>query len=197
MTRMTSKNLPHIEPRRWLALFVVGWSFVATGWSAEPVSKEYQLKAAFLYNFTKFVEWPTNRFATPDEPFVIGVLGNNPFSAELAKAVQGRVHNGRMFVVTNLASATIATNVHVLFVSKGAESTLAGHGHTIHRAAVLTVGESEAFVQAGGIINFTTETDKIRFSINQAIAEQTDLKISSKLLQLANTGRAAAPPRTP
>jgi hypothetical protein len=173
----------------WLLGGLLGWLLAACAWGAEPVSKEYQLKAAFLYNFTKFVDWPPNRFATTNEPFVIGVLGSNPFGAELAKAVQGRTHNGHAFVVTNLTEISAATNVHLLFVPKGQEPALTGQPGATQAAAVLTVGESEAFTAAGGIITFTTEADKIRFEVNLSAAEQGGVKISSKLLQLAKVVR--------
>src|SRR5262245_37705272 len=88
-----------------------------------PVSKEYQIKAAFLYNFTKFVEWPQERFAGENAPFVIGVLGRNPFGDELEKIVHDRKVNGRTIVIRDFASATEASaasrSLHVLFVAAG------------------------------------------------------------------------------
>lgn len=175
---------------RWLLLGGVIWSCgVLPGASAEPVSKEYQLKAAFLYNFTKFVEWPTHRLAAPETPLIIGVLGHNPFGDELAKAVQGRTQNGHPLVVTNLTAAPAGTNVHLLFVPRGQEERFEPHRTKLHAAGVLTVGETEAFAQADGLITFTTEAGKIRFDINQAAAEAAGLKISSKLLQLAKAPR--------
>lgn len=183
--------------RRWIVLLALSWSFIATSWSAEPVSKEYQLKAAFLYNFTKFVEWPTNRFATTNEPLVLGVLGDNPFGAELTKAVQGRTQNGRALVVSNLTQTALATNVHLLFVPRGQELFFERQLAPLHTAGVLTIGESELFANQEGIITFTTEADKIRFEINLAATETTGLKISSKLLHLAKTVRTSTPDRTP
>lgn len=204
---MTSRISPTTGPRprwqqpatwrRWFVLFALSWSLVATGSSAEPVTKEYQLKAAFLYNFTKFVEWPTNRFTTTNQPLVLGVLGDNPFGAELAKAVQGRTHNGHAIVVSNLAPTVFATNVHLLFVPRGQESSFEKQLAPLHTAGVLTIGESELFASQEGIITFTTEADKIRFEINLAATETTGLKISSKLLHLAKTVRTSTPDRTP
>jgi hypothetical protein len=173
-----------------LALLGLG---VLSAAGAELVTKEYQLKAAFLYNFTKFVDWPPHRFASPQAPLVIGVLGKNPFGADLAKAIHGRKQDGHSFIVTNLTSASAATGVHVLFVPSGEEGLLTNQLAQLHAADVLTVGESEAFAQAGGIITFTTEADKIRFEINLPAAETAGLKISSKLLQLAKTPRRKAP----
>ncbi|MGC3960519.1 MAG: YfiR family protein [Verrucomicrobiota bacterium] len=204
---MTSKISPHTSQRRllrtatwrrWLALCGVIWSgTILSGWCSEPVSKEYQLKAAFLYNFTKFVEWPTNRFTTPDEPIIIGVLEGNPFGEELAKAVQDRKHEGHPLVVTNLPTILGATNVHLLFVPRGQEELFATHRVTLHAAGVLTVGESETFARGDGIITFTTEAAKIRFEINLVAAEPAGFKISSKLLQLAKVVRSPNPPGAP
>lgn len=156
---------------------------------AESISKEYQLKAAFLYNFTKFVEWPTNRFATTNAPIVIGVLGPNPFGAELAKAVQDRTQNGREYVVTNLTDVAAGVDVHLLFVPRGQEERLDDQLPTLHAAGVLTVGETPTFAELSGIITFTMESDKIRFEIHLDEAERGRLKISSKLLQLAKVVR--------
>lgn len=171
----------------WLGLWCgLGFATVAP---AQTISKEYQLKAAFLYNFTKFVEWPTNRFAAADSPIIIGVLGVNPFADELAKAVAGRTQNGHGFLVTNFVSVEAAGTAHLLFVTRGHEPALQGRWAELHAAGVLTVGESAEFAAAAGVINFTTEADKIRFEINLETAELGGLKISSKLLQLAKTVR--------
>jgi len=177
--------------RRAVLLFWIGLAlFVPSSFSAEPVSKEYQLKAAFLYNFTKYVsEWPTNRFAAKDAPITIGVLGKNPFGDELAKVVQGRSANGHAFVIKMLDSANDTKNVDVLFIPRGQETLLQDQFPAIQAAGVLTVGESEAFATLGGLINFTTEADKIRFEINLEAAEQHGFKLSSQMLKLATVVR--------
>jgi hypothetical protein len=179
--------LPPTSWRRAFPLLALLVALVSPhSFGAEPISKEYQLKAAFLYNFTKFVmEWPTNRFAAKDTPITIGILGNNPFGEELARAVQDRNVNGRSFLVKTLPDASAATEVDVLFVPRGQESLLQNQFLAIQTAGVLTVGESEAFASLGGLINFTTETDKIRFEINLDAAEQHGFKFSSQLLKVA------------
>lgn len=169
----------------WVSLVL----FAGAGTAAEPVSKEYQLKAAFLYNFTKFVDWPTNRLATKDEPIIIGVLGNNPFGDELAKAVEGRRQNGHAFLVTNITAVSAARDAHVLFVPRGQEAWLEEQGAGLLAAGVLTVGETEAAEKLGSVITFTTEAEKIRFEINLAAVDQGGFKVSSKLLQLAKVVR--------
>lgn len=185
-------------PSRWrraLMLMALIFSLLApSSFSAEPVSKEYQLKAAFLYNFTKFVmEWPTNRFATKESPITIGILGENPFGEELARAVQDRNVNGRSFLVKTLKDASQSAQVDVLFVPRGQEDLFQKECPALRTVGVLTVGESPAFAAAGGLINFTTETDKIRFEINLDAAEQCGFKFSSQLLKVAKINRQKAP----
>lgn len=147
----------------------------------EAVSKEYQLKAAFLFNFAKYVEWPARSFENGDSPIVIGVLRKNPFGGELEKAVYGRKINGRRIVVVLVASAVAARKMHLLFVGGGQDATL----DELKGGAVLTVGESETFAKRGGMITFIQIDDSLRFAINRDSAQQTGLKISSQLQKLA------------
>ncbi|HVS54614.1 MAG TPA: YfiR family protein [Opitutaceae bacterium] len=147
------------------------------------VSKEYQLKAAFLYNFTKFVEWPAARFAEANSPIVIGVLGQNPFGGELEKITEGRTVNGRAIVVKVITTAEEASTVHLLFVPRGEETRLPAA--VWQSVPIVAVGESDSFAALGGTIMFTREADKIRFEINIAAAERSRLKISAQLQKLA------------
>lgn len=148
------------------------------------VSKEYRLKAAFLYNFTKFIEWPAARFADETSPVVIGVLGNNPFGDELEKVVKGRTVKGRDIVVKLVTSADEAPTTHILFVPAGEEPRLAATD-SWRKIAVVVVGESPRFAPLGGAITFKPEADKVRFTIDLAAAESVGLKISAQLLKLA------------
>ena len=151
--------------------------------------KEYQLKAAFLYNFTKFVEWPAACFESTDAPIILGVAGKGPCAAELEQVVKDRAVNGRKLVVKTLATPGDADGVHVLFVPASEDSRLPEWLEATRVAGVLTVGESEAFARADGIIRFVIEGDKVRFEINMSPAEQAGLKISAQLLKLARTVR--------
>ncbi|MDB6167459.1 MAG: YfiR family protein [Verrucomicrobia bacterium] len=153
------------------------------------VSKEYQVKAAFLYNFTKFVEWPTQHFAHEERPILIGILGRNPFGEELDKILRGRKVAGRELEVKVLASPEEAKTVDVLFVCEGEEQRLAGLWQPLLKAGVLTVGESGRFGELGGMVVFLLEGDKVRFSINLGQAEQAQLKLSAQLLKLATAVR--------
>lgn len=156
---------------------------------ADDMAKEYRLKAAFLYNFTKFVEWPPDRFETASAPIVIGVFGSEPFAEELEKTVRGRVVNGRSIVVRNYDNLEAARGAHVVFLPAGEEEWLQKGDQMLHAAAVLTVGESERFAALGGMIAFSREADKVRFAINLAASEQARLKLSAQLLKLATSVR--------
>lgn len=152
-------------------------------------SKEYQIKAAFLFNFTKFIEWPAAAFADDSAPIVIGVCGSNPFGAELHNIVEDRKINGREIVVKTVDTAAEAAKCHVLYFSAAANGSLAQMLPALEKTAVLTVGESERFTSAGGVINFVLEADKVRFEINSAAADKAGLKISAQLQKLARTVR--------
>jgi hypothetical protein len=167
-----------------------GWlAWLAGGLLCLPlhaqVTKEYQVKAAFLYNFTKFVEWPASRFKDTSSPIVIGLFGQNQFGDELAKIVAGRKANGREIEVREIGSAADATSVQIVFIGAGGEQSLGETLATLDAAGVLTVGESPQFIAAGGMINFVVEADKIRFEINLGASERAGLKISAQLLKLA------------
>lgn len=156
--------------------------------AADSVPKEYQLKAAFLYNFTKFVVWAP-RAVDKDAALVIGVLGVNPFGDELEKIVSSRSVGGRRIEVRFLSSAAEARAVHMLFIPAGEERRVAGEMDALHAASVLTVGETSRFADMGGIITFSMEADKIRFEINREVAAYAGLKISPQLLKLATSAR--------
>ena len=149
------------------------------------VTKEYQIKAAYLYNFAKFVEWPAQRFADDRAPLVIGILGKNPVSEELQAIARDHKINGRNIVIKEVATAGEAGSVHLLFFSGEGDIHMAETLAALKGAAVLTVGESDTFIAAGGMINFVREADKVRFEINADTASQAKLKISAQLLKLA------------
>jgi hypothetical protein len=165
----------------WLTLAMIFLCFTARA----EVSKEYQVKAAFLYNFVKFTNWKPERFATPESPIVIGILGRNPFGDELEKIVKDRNVNNRPIEVKLVNSLEEATSCHVLFVSAASFSETSEILQKLGDACVLTVGESEAFAQAGGMITFVPEKDKIRFEIDAPAAEHQGVKISAQLQKLA------------
>jgi hypothetical protein len=151
----------------------------------ESQPSEYQVKAAFLFNFAKFVEWPPETFAGATSPLVVGILGDSPFGGDLERTIQNKTINNRLIVVKSLHSLAEATNCQVLFISTSEKKRLAEIFDGLHGASVLTVSETDGFTEAGGMINFVWEGKKIRFEINNDAARKANLKINSKLLSVA------------
>jgi hypothetical protein len=170
-----------------LALALAGCAFAPL--ARAEVTKEYQVKAAFLYNFTRFVEWPAACFPRPDSPIVIGLFGRNPFGDELQKVVRDRKVNGHPIVVVQLTTMVGAGPLQAVFVAAGEERRFERELAASPRLGVLTVGETERFADSGGIVNFTTVDDKVRFEINAAAAESAGLKVSAQLQKLASAPR--------
>ena len=163
----------------------------ADGAAAAP-ARECEIKAAFLYNFTKFVDWPARTFANDDAPIVIGVFGDSPCAQALERLVKDRKVNGRTIVVRRIASAEEAKVTQLLFVGSAQEAQFAGLERALHSLPVLTVGESPGFASQGGSIDFVPQGDKIRFEINIDVAEHAGLKISAQLQKLATVVRRSA-----
>lgn len=155
----------------------------------ETVSREYQVKAAMIFNFAQFVEWPADAFQSSDSPLVIAVVGTNPFGDVLERLVEGKTISGRAVGVKYFTSADRIGPCHVLFVPASLNRELSRIMRAIEGQPVLSIGETEEFPWAGGIIRFYTEDNKVRFEINPEAAERARLKISSKLLKLARIFR--------
>jgi hypothetical protein len=143
---------------------------------------EYEVKAAFLYNFAKFVEWPSPSSAPS---FRICVLGRDPFGLALSNIVQSKSISGRPIVSVHLQSPAEVRLCHVLFISQSDPEILQQVLERTRGLPVLTVGESADFLRLGGMINFVLEQDRVRFEINLEAAERQHLKLSSKLLAVA------------
>ena len=159
---------------------------------AQPAASEYDVKAAFLYNFTKFVEWPDAAF--PDDSFRVCVLGEDPFGKSL-KALTGQEVAGRRLQVLSFRGGIARPEeCHVLFISRSEQGRLAEILSGVRNFPVLTVADSRGFLEGGGIINFVLEGSKVRFEINQEAAERTGIKISSKLMSLAKRVKGGPAP---
>ena len=168
--------------RRALLLFLA-FAGLAAAQEAPPL--EYELKAAFLYNFVKFVEWPPEAFAGARSPLTICVYGEDPFGASLDGVVRGESLGERSLLVQRPETLEELRDCHVLFVSHSERQRMPEILARVEGAPVLTVGDTDGFLRAGGMINFVLEENKVRFLINQAAAERSGLRISSKLLRLA------------
>jgi hypothetical protein len=151
---------------------------------AAPVS-EYQVKAAFLLNFTKFVEWPSGAFAASDSPFTICLMGRDPFARILDDMVEGEAVNGRRVMVRRMGENLSPQGCQVVFIASP-EKEFARILSSVGRG-VLTVGEGDGFIRAGGIIAFVIQDRRVRFDIAQSAAEGGALKLSSQLLAVARS----------
>jgi hypothetical protein len=146
---------------------------------------EYRVKAAFLYKFGGYVEWPERAFARPDSPIAIGVIGADALAGELAQIVAGRTINGRPVTVRKLRRGEAVAGLHVLFVGRSDSSRLADILAAAKGQPLLTVTETEEAFESGSMINFVVVEDKVRFDVAPPPAEPGNLKISARLLAVA------------
>lgn len=167
--------------------FVLGWLlFAAAGSRAqESQPSEYQVKAAFIFNFAKFIDWPPVAFSDTKAPLVIGVFGDKPFCADLERAVQGKVINTRTVLVKECQTVEEAAQCQLLFIGAPAKERLPEILAGLMKTNIVTISESEGFIKAGGAINFFREGKKIRFEINDEVVKRASFKIDSKLLGLS------------
>ncbi|HVU23920.1 MAG TPA: YfiR family protein [Opitutus sp.] len=160
------------------------------------LTKEYQVKAAFVYNFTKFIDWPSDCFSAPRDPLVIAVLGHDPFEGELARVVHGRTVAGRPIALVQLNPAALDAAalpaVHVLFVAAGEEDLLRRLPGPPWSRGVVTIGESSRFAELGGIITFVLVDERVHFGINAARAAAAGVTINAQLQKLATPAAPAA-----
>lgn len=150
---------------------------------------EYHVKAAFIYNFAKFVEWPPQAFKGRADPITICILGKDPFGDALTQAVNGKAIEGKPFFVREIPDAQHAAGCHILFIVGSERKRLRSILDALRGAAVLTVGETDGFASEGGIINFKIDAGRVRLQINIDAAEHARLSISSKLLSLSEIVR--------
>ena len=153
--------------------------------SAAGPNLEYSVKAAFLLNFTKFVEWPPSAFAEPQSPLAICLLGNDPFGRVLDDVVQNETINGRPLTIRRIGQPPAPQLCHVLFIDPALKEPAKLLGSL--PPGVLTVGEGDRFLRDGGMIAFVIDNRRVRFDINQAATESNELKLSSKLLSVARS----------
>lgn len=204
---MSAKILP------WVAL---GAFFAQSVPVPANLQNEYEIKAGYLVNIVEFVDWPSGAFADAQSPVILGVMGKDPFGAELEK-LQTKVINGRKvqikrfkgvlefrgeetpgrrhedLVLKQARKLAELRSCHVLFISSSEKNHVPSILKPLKDASVLTVSETETFAREGGIINFLDGGNRVQIEINLDAAEQARLKISSKLLSLARIVRADRP----
>lgn len=167
-----------------IALLCGGAALLAPGQSQV---EEYRLKAAYLFHFAQFVEWPAGALDGADKPLVFCVIGEDPFHGDLEGTVQGKSAGGRAVRILHLQRIQANSGCHLAFIDHKQGGRVHELLASLDKAPVLTVGESEDFLREGGMIRFCMEDRKVRFEINQGAAERAHLKISARLLLLAKS----------
>jgi len=152
---------------------------------------EYEVKAAYLYNFGRFVEWPA-KVSAASEFFGICVLGDDPFGASFDATIAGESINGKKVVVTRIKKPQDASSCRILFISSSEESRLKEILATLDKISVLTVSDISQFARRGGMIQFVTEANRVRFEVNLTNAEHAALTLSSQLLKVAVSVRRSS-----
>jgi hypothetical protein len=189
----------HVCPRSWCGFLqfltmVIAWAFfTATGLLAQQAKpSEYQVKAAYLYNFGRFVKWPAGVAAGKGDSFPVCVLGRDPFGPILDSTLAGEALEGKPVVIRRITRPQDATDCRILFVSSTEEHHLKEILAAIDQAGVLTVSDIPGFSRRGGMIQFVVEGDRVRFEINLASTESARLVLSSELLKVAAAVRRNA-----
>jgi hypothetical protein len=159
--------------------------FLRTACGAEAPT-EYQVKAVFVYNFSRFVEWPPQTFTAPDEPFVIGILGSDPFGGRLDEAVRGEQIDQHPLVVRRFRNLGEIGDCRILYIDRSESAELPQVLAALDHRSTLTVSDLEAAAERGVMIQFTMENKRIRLRINVESARAAGLTISSKLLRSAD-----------
>ena len=167
----------------------VGASGTTGALAQSKEASEYEVKAAFLYNFAKFVEWPPDASRDLSDPLTICIVGQDPFGTVLDEAVRGKTISGHNLVIRRLKPGQTWKGCQIAFISSSEGKDLLSILEGSKRSGVLTVGETEGFAQLGGMINFVIEQERVHFEVNVEDAERAGLKISSKLLSLAKIVR--------
>ncbi len=153
--------------------------------AADAGPSEYQVKAVFLFNFARFIEWPAAKLGQTDSPLVIGILGANPFGTLLDETIKDRTINGHRLVSRAVSTAAEAAACHIVFISRSEKERIGPLLASLKGRPVVTVSETKGFAQDGGIINLIILNGSVKLEINPTAAGEAGLKLSSKLLAIA------------
>lgn len=169
----------------WLVLFALLFADRPVGPAQTATTREYQVKAVFLFNFAQFVEWPASTFPDRDTPLVIGVLGRDPFGVYLEETVRGEIVKSRQLITQRYSHVEDVRNCQVLFISRSESEKLDQIISRLKDRKILTVSDDAGHSGHGVIIRFVTQNNRIKLRINLEAAKAANLTISSKLLRLA------------
>ncbi|SKB03132.1 protein of unknown function [Prosthecobacter debontii] len=167
-------------------------AFVLSPFEAHAESsekREYALKAVFLYNFCQFIDWPSGSFAHDRAPIIIGVMGSNPFGGLLSETVHGELIRGRSIQLSPCQNPQDALKCHLLFISDEEMPKMTALLSVLANHSVVTVGESEAFLEQGGMIALPSVENKIKLKVNLPAVRAAKVEMSSKLLRVADIKR--------
>lgn len=182
---MSSSRFP-ARPASALALAILLWcGFVPSARAQNATTGE--VKAAFLYNFARFTEWPAEAFTSESAPLVIGVAGDEALRRTLDNLTRGKLAGTRRLRTRHVKDANDTADVHILYIGGTAASRGQEFVETVNRLPVLTVGDDDRFCEKGGMINFLIADNRVRFEVRFDAIEQARLKVSSRVLTLAKT----------
>lgn len=165
------------------ALILSGGGPFSAGGASVP--NEYSLKAVFLYNFCRFIDWPNAAFNSTNDPIVIGILGTDPFGALIEEAVLGETSHGRPIRIERYRNVREIGRCHLLFIGASESERLDAILAAVTGSSIVTVGETADFVDQGGMIALTTDRNRVRLVINPSTLRNANLNVSSKLLRVA------------
>jgi hypothetical protein len=182
-TTLISKVLERNIKQHKLAMLIAALLCVPA--LGAPTVSEYQVKAVFLFNFSRFVEWPASAFASADAPFVVGIFGHDPFGGDLDEVVKGETVNGRPLVVKRLRSVDEIAACQIVFIHRSEDHRLGEVLTSLGHRSTLTVSDVPGAAQRGVMIRLVTEKGRVRMRVNVDSARAADLTISSNLLRAA------------
>lgn len=169
---------------------VLGAAGPGTGPGEGTRADEYRVKAAFLFNFAKFIEWPSSSFSGTTTPLQVCVLGVDPFGWTLDDTLRGRAVAGRPIQVRRMTEPD--RSCHLLFISTSERKRLPLITEQLRGASILTVGEDDGFIAAGGMIELISDGDNVQFNVSPLAAERAGLHVSARLVSLAANQRHAS-----
>jgi hypothetical protein len=177
--------------RPWLTAVAIAWGLLAIpgALAQSPRPTDYDVKAVYLYNFGRFVEWPGKVEATQGGSFTVCVLGQDPFGPSLDTTLAGETIGGKTVIAKRISSAQESGNCQILFLSLTEGSRLNKIMADLDKKAVLTVSDMPQFVKSGGMIQFVLEGKKVRFEVNLTATQHAGLTLSSELLKVASVVR--------
>jgi hypothetical protein len=175
----------------WISLIILG---LPHNTQSQSVAEEYQVKAAFLFHFAQFVDWPTGVLNNSDSSLILCVFDDEPRRQEFQNMIEGKAIGARVFHVRQISQSPEVQGCNILFLSRDEARRQTAILKSLRGMPVLTVGETDNFLSDGGLIRFHLDEDKIRFDINLDGAESSHLKISSRLLVLATTVTQSSTP---